>query len=147
MGEQLVSIVKSNDEMQKFVKSLLDDVNALEYMIDHDWFETDIVRIGAEQEMVLVDQTTFKPACVNMEALEHMKDWDWVGTELARFNLETNLDPREFSGSALRDMEDENSAKLALIEQIVNKFGATIILTGILPTLRKFDMEMSNLTP
>jgi len=147
MGEQLVSIVKSHDEMQKFVKSLLDDVNALEYMIDHNWFETDIVRIGAEQEMVLVDQATFKPACVNMEALEHMKDWDWVGTELARFNLETNLDPREFSGSALRDMEDENSAKLALIETIVNKFGATIILTGIRPTLRKFDMEMSNLTP
>ncbi|MBK9982533.1 MAG: CBS domain-containing protein [Saprospiraceae bacterium] len=147
MGEQHVSIVKSHDEMQRFVKSLLDDVNALEYMIKNDWFETDIVRIGAEQEMVLVDQTTFKPACVNMEALEHMTEWDWVGTELARFNLETNLDPREFSGSALRDMEDENSAKLALIEGIVNKFGATIILTGILPTLRKFDMEMSNLTP
>ncbi|MGB4849429.1 MAG: glutamate-cysteine ligase family protein, partial [Saprospiraceae bacterium] len=147
MGEQHVSIVKSHDEMQRFVKSLLDDVNALEYMINNDWFETDIVRIGAEQEMVLVDQTTFKPACVNMEALEHMTEWDWVGTELARFNLETNLDPREFSGSALRDMEDENSAKLALIEGIVNKFGATIILTGILPTLRKFDMEMSNLTP
>ncbi len=69
MGEQHVSIVKSHDQMQKFVKSLLDDVNALEYMIHQNWFETDIVRIGAEQEMVLVDQKTFNPACANVEAM------------------------------------------------------------------------------
>ena len=69
MGEQQVSIVKSQDQMQHFVKSLLDDVKALEYMLDNDWFETDIVRIGAEQEMVLVDQKTLKPACINMQAL------------------------------------------------------------------------------
>ena len=71
MGEQRVSIVKSQDQMQQFVKSLLDDVKALEYMIDNDWFEKDIVRIGAEQEMVLVDQKTFKPACINMEAVSY----------------------------------------------------------------------------
>src|SRR4030095_4931842 len=147
MGEQLVSIVKSNDQMQQFVKSLLDDVNALEYMIQQNWFETDIVRIGAEQEMVLVDQKNFKPACINMEALQHMTDWPWVETELAKFNLEINLDPREFCGSALKDLEDETSDKLAKIESVVNKLGATIVLTGILPTLRKFDLEMSNLTP
>jgi len=147
MGEQQVSIVKSNDQMQHFVKSLLDDVNALEYMIHHNWFETDIMRIGAEQEMVLVDQKNFKPACINIEALQYMTEWPWVGTELARFNLEINMDPREFSGNALRDLEDETTTKLAKIESVVNQLGATIVLTGILPTLRKFDLEMSNLTP
>src|SRR5688572_9141191 len=147
MGEQQVSIVKSQDQMQHFVKSLLDDVKALEYMLNHDWFEKDIVRIGAEQEMVLVDQKTLKPACINMEALEHMKEWPWVETELAKFNLEINLEPREFSGRALKDMEDETSSKLTKIESVVNKLGATIVLTGILPTLRKFDLEMNNLTP
>ena len=74
MGEQQVSIVKSQDQMQTFVKSLLDDVKALEYMIENDWFEKDTVRIGAEQEMVLVDQKTFKPSCINMEALKHMTE-------------------------------------------------------------------------
>ncbi len=147
MGEQRVSIVKSQDQMQQFVKSLLEDVKALEYMIDHDWFEKDIVRIGAEQEMVLVDQKTFKPACINMEALQHMTDWPWVETELAKFNLEINLDPREFSARALKDMEDETVGKLAKIEKVVNQLGATIVLTGILPTLRKFDLSMDNLTP
>ena len=104
MGEQQVSIVKSQDQMQNFVKSLLDDVKALDYMLNNDWFEKDITRIGAEQEMVLVDQKTFKPACVNMEALEHMKDWPWVETELAKFNLEINLQPREFVDRALKEM-------------------------------------------
>ena len=116
-------------------------------MIQNDWFETDIVRIGAEQEMVLVDQRTLKPACVNMQALEHMTDWPWVETELAKFNLEINLEPREFSGRAIRDMEDETASKLGKIEGVVNQLGATIVLTGILPTLRKYDLEMSNLTP
>jgi CBS domain-containing protein/gamma-glutamylcysteine synthetase len=147
MGEQQVSIVKSQDQMQTFVKSLLDDVKALEYMIDHDWFEKDTVRIGAEQEMVLVDQKTFKPACINMEALKHMTEWPWVETELAKFNLEINLQPREFMDKALREMEDETTDKLAKIESVVNKLGATIVLTGILPTLRKYDLSMNNLTP
>jgi len=147
MGEQRVSIVKSQDQMQTFVKSLLDDVKALEYMIENDWFENDIVRIGAEQEMVLVDQKTFKPACINMQALQQMEEWPWVETELAKFNLEINLEPREFSGRGLKDLEDECVGKLAKIEHVVNKLGATIVLTGICPTLRKYDLDMSNLTP
>ena len=37
--------------------------------------------------------------------------------------------------------------KLEKIEHVINKLGATIVLTGILPTLRKFDLDMNNLTP
>lgn len=70
MGEQKVSLVSDQKQMQKFVKSLLNDVTALEFMLDNDWFESDVIRIGAEQEMVMVDKTTFKPSLVAMEALE-----------------------------------------------------------------------------
>ena len=38
----------------RFVRHLLDDVQALEYMIENDWFESNITRIGAEQEMCMV---------------------------------------------------------------------------------------------
>jgi hypothetical protein len=104
MGEQRVSLVQDEASMQKFVKKLLRDVQALEYMLDNDWFEKDIVRIGAEQEMCLVHRKTYKPATIAMQALDHMKDYDWVETELAKFNLETNLDPREFSGHCLSEL-------------------------------------------
>ncbi len=76
-----------------------------------------------------------------------MEEWPWVETELAKFNLEINLEPREFSASALRELENECTGKLEKIEHVINKLGATIVLTGILPTLRKFDLDMNNLTP
>ncbi len=147
MGEQKVSHVRDQRKMQHFVGQLLRDVQALEYMLENDWFEKDIVRIGAEQEMCLVDKTTFKPACINTDVLAKMTDWEWVGTELARFNLETNLTPREFVGKALQDMESENWETLNLIREKLKEFNAEVVLTGILPTLRKPDLDLSNLTP
>ena len=147
MGEQRVSLVSDEGQMQSFVKSLLKDVKALEYMLDNDWFESDITRIGAEQEMCLVDSKTYKPASIAMEALEKMKDYPWVETELAKFNLETNMIPRELKGKCLSQMEAENVKNLTRIRQKLKGLGAEIILTGILPTLRKFDLGMHNLTP
>ena len=62
MGEQKVKVVKDRKQMQNFVRQLLRDVEAFEYMLNNDWFEKDVMRIGAEQEMCLVDKDTFKPA-------------------------------------------------------------------------------------
>ena len=98
MGEQKVSLLQDDAQMQNFVRLLLNDVRAMEYMLENDWFETGITRIGAEQEMCMVHDKTLKPACIAVEALEKMKKFPWVETELARFNLETNLTPREFKG-------------------------------------------------
>jgi len=147
MGFQKVNTVDNKNEMQHFVRSLLDDVQAFEYMLEHDWFESDIVRIGAEQEMCLVHNKTFKPATINMEVLEHLKDMPWCVTELAKFNLETNLSPREFTGDCLSQLEAENLEYLSIIQKVLDGFDASIILCGILPTLRKHDLEMHNLTP
>ena len=147
MGETKVKIVRDKKQMQNFVRQLLNDVQALEYMLDNDWFESGITRIGAEQEMCLVDKDTFKPANINMQVLEEMKEWEWVGTELAQFNLETNLTPLEFTRNCLSEMERENAEGLDKIRGVVKKFNAEVVLTGILPTLRKFDLDLSNLTP
>ncbi|MEY3249712.1 MAG: hypothetical protein RL742_1755 [Bacteroidota bacterium] len=133
--------------MQLFVRALLDDVQALEYMLENDWFERDIVRIGAEQEMCLVHNKTMKPACINMQVLEQMTDAPWCVTELAKFNLETNLSPQEFTGDCLQLLEAENLQYLDRIQKVLDGFDASIVLCGILPTLRKHDLEMVNLTP
>ena len=147
MGEQRVSLLTDQEQMNKFVKSLLADVQALEYMIDNDWFEDDITRIGAEQEMVMVEKGSYKPATIAMKALELMKEYDWVETELARFNLETNMMPRELNGNCFSEMESENRGNLEKIQEKLDELDAQIVLTGILPTLRKYDMHLGNLTP
>lgn len=147
MGEQKVKLVKDPKHMQRFMKALINDVRSLEHMIEEEWFENDIVRIGAEQEMFLVHKDTYKPATVAMEALEQMKDLPWVGTELAKFNLETNLDPREFTGKCFSLMHKENADKLNIIQKVLDNMDVSIVLTGILPTLRKHHLTMDNLTP
>lgn len=147
MGEQKVSLVNDQKQMQRFVKSLLNDVSALEYMLENDWFESDVTRIGAEQEMVMVNKFTYKPSLVAMEALGQMEEFPWVETELAKFNLETNLEPRVFSGNCFAMLEQENSWKLNKIQEVLDGMDTSLVLTGILPTLRKYHLDMQNLTP
>lgn len=147
MGEQRVSKLSDRKQMQKFVRALLNDVQALEHMLENDMFDTGISRIGAEQEMVLVDQKDFRAAPQAMEALELMKDCPWVETEIAKFNLETNLEPRELKGTCFSDLEEENRSKLQEIEKRIQPLGLNVVLTGILPTLVKSDLDIDNLTP
>lgn len=147
MGEQKVSLLSDNVQMQRFVRSLLDDVQALSYMLDNDWFDTETMHIGAEQEMCMVEGQNYRPAPIAMKALELMKDYEWVETELAKFNLEINLNPRPFTGTCLSDLEEENRERLGLIQEKLDQLNAQYILTGVLPTLKKFHLEMDNLTP
>ncbi|MEO0732066.1 MAG: CBS domain-containing protein, partial [Bacteroidota bacterium] len=146
MGDERVNVPTEASRTQ-FTRSLLQDVQALEYMLKNDWFETDTIRIGAEQEMCLVDRKTLKPTPKNMSVLKRLKDYPWATTEIARFNLECNLSPQEFTGNALRLMETENRAQLELVSAAAKSSSAQVVLTGILPTLRKFDLDMENLTP
>ncbi|MEM6631068.1 MAG: CBS domain-containing protein [Bacteroidota bacterium] len=146
MGESKVHILSENrEEMQHFVQQLLEDVRALEYMLEHKWFETGITRIGAEQELVLVDPYG-KPSTKAMEILGDFHP-EWLTTELAKFNLEFNLSPQLFTGNALQLMEKELRDCFQELEAAANQHDTRIALTGILPTLRKYDLDMQNVTP
>jgi CBS domain-containing protein/gamma-glutamylcysteine synthetase len=147
MGEQKVSLMQGGEEMANFVKSLLNDVQALKYMLDNNWFETEDMRIGAEQEMVMVDNHHYKPAKICMQVLREMGYPDWLETELASFNLETNLLPRVFSGKSFSEMEAEISYNLSRLQEQLDRMDASYVLTGVLPTIRKFDLKMKHLTP
>ena len=146
MGEPKVKILSENrEDMQRFVHQLLEDVQALEYMLDNDWFETGVVRIGAEQELVLVDEYG-KPAAKAMDILKEFHP-EWLTTELAQFNLEFNLSPYVFRGDALQKMEQELEDCFLKLSAAAQKQDTRIALTGILPTLRKYDLDMQNVTP
>ncbi len=141
-----MSLLASKRQKQRFMKALLKDVTALEYMLDHDWFESDTIRIGAEQELCLVDKNTFKPMPIAMEVIEKLK-LPWLETELARFNLETNVTPQVFTGKCFDAVESEIRSNLTELNQGLSEMGAGMVLTGILPTLRKFHLDMNYITP
>ncbi len=145
MGDFKVRLANSTKDIQKFTKHLLRDVQAFEYMMENDWFEKGVTKIGAEQELCLVDKN-LKPLPLNLEVLEKANNANF-SPELARFNLETNASPLVFEKSCLSEMQAEIEGDLKQIENIAKDFDADIILTGILPTVRKFDIEKENITP
>ena len=73
-------------------------------MLDEGMIETDVRRIGAEQEMILVDDRR-QPAPVSIEVLDRLNDPHFT-TELATYNMECNLDPLLFGRDCLRTEQD-----------------------------------------
>ena len=114
-------------------------------MLDKKMFTETPVKIGAEQEICLVDKH-FKPAPVNLEILEALND-DAFTTELAKFNLEVNLDPLDFTGDCFSNLHKTLDGKLEKLANVVHSREIEYITTGILPSLRKFDLGLDNLTP
>jgi CBS domain-containing protein/gamma-glutamylcysteine synthetase len=145
MGDFKVKLASSEEELKKFTKNLLKDVQAFEKMLTDDWFETGVTKIGAEQEFCLVDKN-YKPLPMNLDVLKKA-NMENLSPELAKFNLETNASPQTFKDSALSEMEKEIERDLNKIEKVAKDFDADIVLTGILPTIRKFDIERDQITP
>ena len=145
MGRQNVDIAKSSQEEQTFMDNLLGDIDALEYLIEHNLLEQGIQRIGAEQEIHLIDKA-YKPAPLVMKMLPLIKD-DHYTTEHATFNAEINVDPLEFSGNCISSMEKQLKQLLNKGRKALAKLNADMIYTGILPTISRKDLTDDNLTP
>ena len=146
MGSQSVKAIESLRERKEFLYHLLNDVKALEMMLEQDMFEKGVQRVGAEQELCLVDKN-FRPSCNAIKVLEQINDKHFT-TELALFNLEINLDPLELKNDCFSQIDKDLTQLISHGDAIANEIDETkIILTGILPTLRKRDMVFKNITP
>jgi CBS domain-containing protein len=145
MGEHNVPQYVDEQKSQTFMKALLEDLSALAWMLDNGCIESGVTRIGAEQEMFLLDRH-LRPAPVSLEVLKHADDAR-LTTEIARFNLEANLTPLRLENSCFSQIEQELLELIELARGSAATQGAVILLAGILPTLRKSDLTLDNLTP
>jgi len=145
MGEHTVSKISGSEEKRNYTRHLLGDILALEHMLKNNMFETGIQRIGAEQELVLLDKD-WKPSMNNMEILRAVNDPHYT-TEIARFNLEINLDPLVFTGDCFSTLERDLRGLLSKGVQTAKKSDTNILLTGILPTLTKDCLHFEYMTP
>jgi CBS domain-containing protein len=133
------------ESQQAFVRRVLEDVQALELMIASGAIESGVRRIGAEQEVFLIDAAG-APAPVAMDVIESLRS-PLVKTELALFNLEINLPPVLLESRCLSEMAATLSGQLNRVRDASRPYGADVLLAGILPTLRASDLVPSNLTP
>lgn len=146
MGDKNVLDSENEGELLRaFTKRVLRDVQAMERMLREGRFEEGVRRIGAEQEVFLVDRD-FRPAPSVLKMIERIKDDHFV-TEVALFNLEMNLDPLPWGGKCFSTLEGQLLQLLGKARAAAHSMGHEIVLTGILPTIRKSDLGLENMTP
>ncbi len=145
MGEQDVRQKQAPGTMRRFTRQVINDVRAMEHMLKEGMFETDVRRIGAEQELFLVDER-YQPAPIAEEVLERNQDPRLV-SELTRFNLEFNLDPCVFEGKCLSRLQGQIEDVLGDVRDLAAEDRAHVVMAGILPTIHEYDLRIENMAP
>ncbi|MDF1699796.1 MAG: glutamate-cysteine ligase family protein [Planctomycetota bacterium] len=147
MGRHDIDISDSPEELRRFERRLIADVDALERMIEMDVFEKGITRIGLEQEFFLIDEHG-RPAPRAMEVLDALGgDGSVYQTELALFNIEVALPPHELTGDCFSRLEATLRRELGTIRAAAHKHGTDVLAIGILPTLGWEHLTLDNMTP
>lgn len=145
MGEHIATSHFDERERMVFVQHLIDDIKALETMIKERMIESDVVRIGAEQEMCLIN-SDYRPADKSLEIIKAIDDPHFT-TELASYNMEANLDPVQLGNQCFQSMQDQLVSLLKKARTKAEEHGTRILLTGILPTISRDELRMEFMTP
>lgn len=145
MGEQNIAENANESSRQDFMKALLEEVRALEAMLDKGMVESGVSRIGAEQEMFLINKA-HQPAPTALEVLSRIDDERFTH-ELGLFNLEANLSVQEFKSDCLSRMEAEAQDVYAAARKAAHQCDSEIALVGILPTLTMKNLGMDSMVP
>ncbi len=133
-----------HEELRGFMKRLLNDLRALEHLLENGKIEEGVRRIGAEQELFLTDQS-WRPSPSAQRILEKLDDPHFTN-ELAQFNIEFNLDPQLFGKNCLSKLEVDLNKYLARTRAVASELDLSILLVGILPTLQTADLSLDNMT-
>ncbi len=145
MGEHSVRRDAKPSVLREFTNHLMRDVRALELMLHEDMFETGVRRIGAEQELFMVDERG-EPAPVIEQVLEQNTD-ERIVTELTKFNVEFNMDPLQYGDDCFEQMEAATSELIEEVRGLTRQVDSEIAMTGILPTANLSDFALDYMTP
>ena len=140
-----VGAEQDEHKRREFMHAMLADLRALDRMLREGRFDTGPRRIGAEQEMFLIDRQ-WKPAHASLKMLDKLGDPHFT-TELGLFQLEANADPQMFTGDGLSRMERQLDELVGKARAAAAELGLAVVLMGILPTLRKSDLGLDSMVP
>lgn len=115
MGDHATSTAPDDRQIRAFTQRILTDLHALESIIDNNLIEHGQRRVGAEQEMFLVDEQC-RPLPVGYQLHETL-DPGLFTTELARFNFEANLPPWQLDARFLSRLENDLRETIATVDE------------------------------
>ena len=102
------------------------------------------LKVGFEMELCLVDQQGL-PAGINQEFIDTLQD-SHVTPELAKFNIELNSEVYPLNGSFLQGLHQELKQFWETSQRTAKQLEHHILMTGILPSLRKEHLDLSNMS-
>ena len=144
MGDLNVSRLKTKKDRANYIHHLLDDIKALDIMIEKGMIEERPMRIGAEQEFCLVNNQ-FLPESKSLELLEDINDSHFT-TEISKYNLEVNLDPIELGADCFSKLHNQLNELLGKAKKAASKKDIKLVLTGILPSLSVNNVDEQHMT-
>ncbi len=145
MGDFRVRKITDARDRSKMYKYALRDIEAFEQMLLSGLIDIGPAKIGAEQELCLVDQK-YDPSTRALDLLKQINDPHFTN-ELALYNLEINLDPFALKNNCFREVESSLLDLLDKGRREADKMGAHILMAGILPTLKYRHLQFEHMTP
>lgn len=144
MGDLKVSKLSKKKDRANYIHHLLNDIKALDMMIENGMIENGPLRVGAEQEFCLVNNE-FLPESKSLEILEDIND-DHFTTEIGNYNLEINLDTLPLAKDCFSKLHKQLDSLLEKAKKVGSKKDVNIILTGILPSLSVNNVDEQSMT-
>lgn len=135
MGLEVAKEDFSQEEYEAYSTRLYECLEALKALLAKPRFGQVPLQIGGELENYIVDNHgNVQP--LNTELIEKSGDPKYT-IELNRFNLEVNYHPTALNASAFSNLHSEMLQSHNHLQTLADEYNATIVPTGILPTLRR----------
>ena len=145
MGQEITRIHFSEQDFLRFSARLQEETGLAERWLQEGRFESGAHVAGFELEAWLLDRNAF-PLAGNEAYLARLAN-PLVVPELSRFNVELNGTPQALAGRALRRLEDELTGTWRHCLEVAHELEGTLIMIGILPTVRQRDLTLANISP
>ncbi len=145
MGQEIHLIQFKPEDFAQFERRLADETDLLAEWLRVGRFSTVAHVGGFELEAWLIDRGYFPVA--NNELFLGRLGNPLVVPELSKFNVELNGTPLALKGNSLSLMQGELTDTWRHCLQVADELESSLILIGILPTVRDFDLSLVNISP
>lgn len=144
MGQEILRTRFSRRDFEEFNQRLQNETELLKQWFRDKHFVGEKYVGGFELETWLVDEK-YQPVPRNSEFIKKLNS-PLVTPELAKFNVELNGEPRQLRGNALQLIHEELTHTWEICNQMANDMDMQMVMTGILPTLRKDQLTLKNMS-
>jgi hypothetical protein len=144
MGTGIDQETFTEDDYVRFQQRLSQCLTTLERLLARPGFGVGPVTLGAELELFLVDPAA-RPLPLNQVVRAAAAD-PRITLELDRFNLELNATPTPLAGRPFTALGAELGLLLDRVATAAAQYEGRVALVGILPTLRRADLDPGVMT-